>query len=167
MTRYLKRQISDSIEMVRTCEHRSEKLMLALVSAILSAGALRMLASLGVALLPTDSWASGLAHQAMELSGLHFTLAVAIAALGGAASLFHELRDDMTRFTVQNALGHMLIAQFAGLLVFLLVVNYGQLVPLSLAACGLAGWGGGKVITIINDAVWRRLGRRLGITSNR
>lgn len=163
MTRYLRQQMRESAEQFRTCEHRGEKVALAIVSAILSAGALRVLASLGMALLPAESRAADLARQVMQLSGLHFSLATALAAVGGAASLFHELRDDLTRFTVPNALGHMVIAQFAGLLVFLLVVNYGQLVPLSLAACGLAGWGGGKVITLINDAVWRRL----GITSDK
>lgn len=145
-------------EQLRQCEYRREKVALAVIGAILSAGLLRAAATLGALMLPSDTWASDLAHQVMSLSGMHFWLAAAVATFGGAASLFHELRVDMTRFTLPNALGHMIIAQFAGLMLYLLTVSYEQPVPLALATCGGAGWGGGKLITMVSDAIMRRLG---------
>lgn len=151
-------RLADLRMRIQQCERRREKVLLAIIGALLSASMLRAAAALGALMLPADTWASDLAHQVMSLSGMHFWLAACVATFGGAASLFHELRLDMTRFTLPNALGHMIIAQFAGLLLYLLTVSYEQPVPLALAACGSAGWGGGKLITLASDAIMRRLG---------
>jgi len=141
----------------RACGHAKSKIALAVVSAICSGLVLRWLAGTAAMLLPYDSWAAALAMQVAYLPAQSFWTAAGVAALGGAASLFHELRTDMTRFSFLNAFGHMTSAQFAGLLVYLLATNWEWSWPLTLAASGIAGWGGNKTIAAVNDAMVRRL----------
>lgn len=154
--------VREQIEAIRACEHRREKFFLAAVSAILSAGALRILATLGAALLPDESWAADLAHNVIALSGVHYWLAMGFAAAGGTASLFHELQQTMARFSLTNALGHMFISQFGGLLAYVGTVGAEWSLPWALGACGLAGWMGAAGITKASDALSRKFGLLLG-----
>lgn len=154
--------VREQIEAVRNCEHRTQKMWLAAVSAILSAAALRILASIGAALLPHDAWAAELAHEVIRLSGLHYWLAMGFAAVGGTASLFHELRQSIRQFSLTNAVGHMFISQFAGLLAYVGAVGAEWSIPWSLGACGLAGWSGAAAITKASDVLSRRFGVLLG-----
>lgn len=140
------------------CDHKVAKLVLAATSAACSAAMIRVLASIVVVIAPSDSWAAVGAASIVELSPLHFSLTAGIAAFGGAASLFHELRIDIARFSVASACGHMVIAQFAGMLVYLLATYYVAPITIALVLCGLAGWGGGAAITRLNAAVVKRLG---------
>lgn len=152
----LTRVVRDWRDTIRQCEHRTAKIVLAVTTALFSAAALRVLMPFMLALLPDDGKAGELAHQAINMSSLHFAFAAAVATFGGAASLFHELRTDMSKFTIMNAIGHMVVAQFAGLLIYLLGVTYEYPVPLAMVGCGIAGWGGGKVITLLSDRIMPR-----------
>lgn len=151
-------RLRGAIDSIRGCEHRSEKALLAMTAAIVSACMLRALVAIAALMLPQESWAAGLAAQAMSLSTEHFGLACGIAAIGGASSLFHELRANIARFTLVNAVGHMTLAQFAGLLVYLIAVQYGWQLPIALVGCGLSGWGGNRTIVALNDVFLRRIG---------
>lgn len=158
MTKYLRRRWHEKVQTIRECEHRREKLALALLSAVCSAAMLRTLATIIAAIAPRESFAAITATQIVELSTLHFSLTAGLAAFGGAASLFHELRIDIARFSVASACGHMVIAQFAGMLTYLLATYYTSPITIALVLCGLAGWGGGAAITRLNVAVVKRLG---------
>lgn len=127
------------------------------LTSIGTAMAMRWLVGVYAVLLPTDSWASALAQAAWGLSSHAFYGTAAIATLGGATSLLHELRSDPKSFSILMAIGHMFAAQFAGLLVFLLGVEWGFSAPFSLVACGVAGWGGNKTIALMNDRVINRI----------
>lgn len=153
MTRYMRRRIYE----FRACGHAKSKITLAVVSAICSGLVLRWLAGTAAMLLPYGSWAADIAHQVAYLPAPSFWAAAGVAALGGAASLFHELRTDMTRFSFLNAFGHMTSAQFAGLMLYLVAVNWEWSWPLTLLASGVAGWGGNKTISALNDALVRRV----------
>lgn len=142
----------------RECGHAKAKIMLALVSAVFSAVALRWLASVGAMLLPEHTWAAEIAQRTVAMGALDFGMACGISALGGASSLFHEVRSNIARFSFVNAFGHMILAQFAGLLSYLIAVNYSWPFPLALVGCGVSGWGGNKTIVAINDMFVRRLG---------
>lgn len=157
--RVIKAHARERIEEFCACGHATAKITLAVASAVVSAVALRWLLGVAAVLLPDETWAADLAQRAVALAVTDFSLACAIAALGGAASLFHELRTDLAaKFSFVNAFGHMTLAQFAGLLAYLIAVNYGWSVPIALVGCGVSGWGGNKTIVAINDAFVRRLG---------
>ena len=158
MAKYLRRWWREKAQMFRECDHKAAKLILAAGSAACSAAMIRMLATIVAAIAPAESWAAVTATSIVELSPLHFSLTAGIAAFGGAASLFHELRIDIARFSVASACGHMVIAQFAGMLVYLLATYYVAPITIALVLCGLAGWGGGAAITRLNSAVVKRLG---------
>lgn len=157
--RGIKARAHARIEEFRGCGHAGAKITLAIASAVASAVALRWMLGVAAVLLPDETWAAEMAQRAVSLAAVDFSLACAIAALGGAASLFHELRTDLAaKFSFVNAFGHMTLAQFAGLLAYLIAVNYGWSVPIALVGCGVSGWGGNKTIVAINDAFVRRLG---------
>lgn len=141
----------------RRCVHWKANLLLTITSAIAAAYALRWLLGVYAVVLPWDSWAGELAMQAVAMSKAAFGYTVGIAAMGGVTSLLHELRADATKLSFINALGHMFAAQFAGLLMYLLAVEWGMSETLALVACGLAGWGGNKSITMLNDRVLQRV----------
>lgn len=127
------------------------------IAALCSALVLRSIAGVMVATLPMDSMAAAVAQEIILLSSVHFWPAAGVATFGGAASFYHDLRKpledgklDFSKFTFHNAFGHMVVAQFAGLMAFLGAAAWGLAVPLGLVACGLAGWGGGALITAVN-----------------
>lgn len=141
----------------KRCEHWKANLILTCLSALASAAALRWLLGVYAMALPWDSWAGDLAMQAVAMSRSAFAYTVGIAAMGGVTSLLHELRNDATKLSFTNAIGHMFAAQFAGLLMYLLSVEWGLSETLALVACGMAGWGGNKFISMVNDRVIQRI----------
>lgn len=127
------------------------------IAALCSAFVLRWLAGVMAVALPAESWAAAVANEIILLSSAHFWPAAGVATLGGAASFYHDLRKpiddgklDFSKFTFHNAFGHMVVAQFAGLMAFLVAVSYELAVPLGLFGCGMAGWGGGALVTAVN-----------------
>jgi hypothetical protein len=150
--------ICDRLDEFRRCGHGTAKLVLAGLSALVSAICLRWGAFVVAAVMPAESWAARLAERAMDLALLDFAIACVAAAVGGVASLFHELRADLTRFSFINAFGHMVLAQFAGMLVFLVSVQYGWQYPIAVFSCAVSGWGGNRTVIALNDAFMRRVG---------
>lgn len=155
----VQRKVREVVE----CEHRAEKMVLAFFSAAFSAVILRTICWALVTFGPAEAWAVEGAERIMAMNGPDFWMAVAIASWGGAASLFHELRSDILKFSVLNATGHMVIAQFAGVTGFLLVI-YGELPwALGMLVCGVFGWGGNKTLMAVNTALLRRI---LGVNND-
>lgn len=157
MTKYMRSRM----QAVRSCRHAPQKVVLAAISAVASAYVLRWFAGVLALVLPYDTMAQEYAQRAVHLVGADFWLAAGLAAVGGASSLFHELREDMRRFSLINALGHMVAAQFAGVLAYLIAVDYHWSMPLALVASGIAGWGGNKTIAAVSDAVTKRAVRQI------
>lgn len=141
----------------KRCDHWRANLVLVVLSALATAFAMRWLVGVYAWFLPWDSFAGELAMQAVQMSKTAFLYTVGIAAMGGVTSLLHELRNDATKLSFINAVGHMFAAQFAGLLMYLLAVEWGFSQTLALVVCGLAGWGGNRTITMINDRVILRI----------
>ncbi len=152
------RRLSEALSAVRQCAYLPWKIGLAIVSAIVSAGMLRGVCSIAYALLPVESWGAEVVQMVLELTAFHFGLAMAVASLGGAVSLFRELRVNMQGFTLTNALGHMITAQFAGLIAYFIAIEWTWSITMGLAFCAGAGWGGNEFITRINDHFLRRAG---------
>lgn len=149
--------IARRVQSVTSCDYWRRNLVLALVSSIVVAAMLRLSVPVLLLFFPADSMASDLVIAAMGMSSAHFFSACGIAAFGGAANLFHELRLDQTRFTVQNAIGHMFICQFSGVMTYLLTIEWQWSVPYGLAACGLMGWLGNAGIVMLSDIVTGRM----------
>ncbi|MBN9461714.1 MAG: phage holin family protein [Burkholderiales bacterium] len=147
------------------CEHRREKLLLAAFSALCSSAMLRAMASIVATIAPTDSWAAERAQEVVSLAGLHFWLCMGFASAGGVASLFHDLRRKPSRFSLANAVGHMFISQFAGLLAFVGVVGAQWALPWALGICGIAGWMGAAAITKVSAKVERKIDVLFGVSS--
>jgi len=124
-------------------------LLVAVVGAICSGIALRWLLAVLAFTLPSETFAQELAMQAAYLPAHSFWSAAGLAGLGGLASFSHEVRSDRSNLAFFNAFGHMVSAQFAGLLIYLLTVEWNWSWPITLAASGAAGWGGNKTISII------------------
>lgn len=152
------RRLSESITAVRQCAYLPWKVALAIVSAAVSAGMLRGVCSVAYALLPVESWAAEAVQLVLELTVLHFAFAMGVASFGGAVSLFRELRVNMQGFTLTNALGHMITAQFAGLLAYFIAVDLTWSITVGLGFCGAAGWGGNEFIAWANGFFVRRAG---------
>lgn len=94
----------------------------------------------------------------VDLSIPDFWLACATGSAGGAVSLFRELRDDWSKFRVLWALGHMVTAQFAALMTYLLAVTWELPVTLALVASGLFGWLGNAGLEKLSGIATRALG---------
>lgn len=139
------------------CEHWRANVVLVMLTAVGTSMSLRVLAGIYAVLLPEDSYAQVLAQTAAMLPQHVFYGSAAIATLGGAVSLLHELRTNAQTWNILNAVGHMFAAQFAGLLVYLLGIEWGFSWPFALAACGVAGWGGNRTIQLVNDRVINRI----------
>lgn len=139
------------------CEHWLANVVLVSVTAVATSIALRILVGIYAVMLPQESFAQSIAETAAMLPQHIFYGSAAIAALGGAVSLLHELRTTQMSWSILNAVGHMFAAQFAGLLVYLLGMEWGFSWPFALVACGVAGWGGNRSITLVNDRVINRI----------
>lgn len=139
------------------CERWRANALLILCTAISTSVAMRVLAGIYAALLPQESYAQTLAATASMLPQHVFYGSAAIATLGGAVSLLHELREQSQKWSILNAVGHMFAAQFAGIIMYLLSVEWGFSVPFGLVSCGLAGWGGNRTISLLNDRIVNRI----------
>lgn len=142
----------------RQCTYWRANLIVAALAAVASAAMLRWSAVIWLVMLPTDSWAAQMLAGVVTMSTSHFALTAAVAAIGGATSFLYEVRSDPTNLRIINALGHMFSAQFAGLLVYLLALEWSWSTPYALASCGLAGWGGNRSIQMLNERLLGRLG---------
>lgn len=145
-----------------TCEHWQINLAMSFVAAFISAFALRWSIGFWFAFLPTDTWASELLITAIGMSARDFWLTMAVSAFGGVASFMHEVRGDSSNLKIINAIGHMFSAQFAGLMMYLLAVEWGISSAYGIAMCGIAGWGGNKTIQLLSDKLLAKVGIEQG-----
>lgn len=150
-------RVRDEVRRHIWCEHWRANIVLVLMTAIGTSMSLRVLAGIYAVMLPEDSYAQVLAQTAALLPQHVFYGSAAIATLGGAVSLLHELRTNAQTWNILSAVGHMFAAQFAGLLVYLLGIEWGFSWPFALTACGVAGWGGNRTIQLVNDRVINRI----------
>lgn len=139
------------------CEHWRANAALIVCAATCTSVAMRVLAGIYAALLPNDSWAQVAASSIATLPEHMFYACAAIAALGGTVSLLHELRARPNNWNILYAVGHLFAAQFAGIIMYLLSVEWGFSVPFGLVSCGLAGWGGNRTISLLNDRIVNRI----------
>lgn len=151
--------VREKLQTIRECEHRTAKIILAVLAALFSGAMIRTTCWALVTFGPDDTWAVEQAERLIAMTGLDFWMAIAIASWGGAASLFHELRTDIQKFSVLNATGHMVIAQFAGVSGFMLAVHLQMPWALGMLVCGSFGWGGNRALLKLNNAL---MGRVLG-----
>ena len=131
------------------------------LSALIAAGGsvmLRVIFVLFATVQPAPVWATEVAQRVVDLSIRDFWLACATGSAGGAVSLFRELRDDWSKFRVLWALGHMVTAQFAALMTYLLAVTWELPETLALVACGLFGWLGNAGLEKLSGIATRALG---------
>lgn len=156
--------VSENRFMVRICarNYLGVRLILSLITAICSGFVLRISAGTVATLLPAGSWANEIIVSIDHLPAPAYWLIALTSGLGGMVSFFHELRTDVTSLNFLNAFGHMTAAQFAGLMTYLLAVNWELSWPLTLAGAGLAGWGGNRTISALNDLFVSWLGRHFG-----
>jgi len=130
------------------------------LSALIAAGGsvmLRVILVLFATVQPAPVWATEVAQRVVDLSITDFWLACATGSAGGAVSLFRELRDDWSKFRVLWALGHMVTAQFAALMTYLLAVTWELPVTLALVASGLFGWLGNAGLEKLSGIATRAL----------
>lgn len=139
------------------CVHWRANAVLILCTAISTSVAMRVLAGIYAVLLPQDTYAQTLAATASMLPQHVFYGSAAIATLGGTVSLLHELRARPNNWNILYAIGHLFAAQFAGIIMYLLSVEWGFSVPFGLVSCGLAGWGGNRTISLLNDRIVNRI----------
>lgn len=133
------------------CDHWRANAVFAAVAFVLSTTLIRTLAGIYFTLAPHDSYAAAVSCAVIQMSGPHFLLVGAIAALGGVTSFLHEVRHDPTKLRIINALGHLFAAQLAGLLMYLGALEMEWSVYWALFLCGLAGWGGNAAIQKMSD----------------
>lgn len=149
--------IHSKIEAIRQCEHRTAKLMLAVFTALFS-GVIVRAASWAFATFGSGpAWAVEGAERIVAMNGPDFWMAVGLASWGGGANLLHELRANIQKFSLFNATGHMVIAQFAGVSGFLLAIYLAMPWSAGMLVCGLFGWGGNKTLMLLNDRILNRL----------
>lgn len=141
-----------------TCEYWKVNVLMSAVAAVISGYAIRWSVGFWAMFLPHDSWASELVVSAITMSGRDFALTMAVSAFGGVASFMHEVRGDPTNLRIINAIGHMFSAQFAGLMMYLLSIEWGLSSAYGIAMCGVAGWGGNKTMTLLSDKLLARVG---------
>lgn len=139
------------------CEHWKANAVLVIVSAVSMSVMLRQIFWFVLFAFPTDSYAVTIAAQAVSMTWWHFAGACGIAAWGGAARLLHELRASSANFSFVHATGHMFVSQFAGVLTYLMAIWWEWPWPFAMLVCGLAGWGGNKAITRLDDFIGKRV----------
>lgn len=134
------------------------KIALSALIAVCGSVMLRVMLVLFATVQPAPVWATEVAQRVVDLSITDFWLACATGSAGGAVSLFRELRDDWSKFRVLWALGHMVTAQFAALMTYLLAVTWELPVTLALVASGLFGWLGNAGLEKLSGIATRALG---------
>lgn len=110
------------------------------------------------AVRPEPAWAAEIVQKAAELSAWDFWLACATGTGGGLVSLFRELKDDWSKFRFLWAIGHMVTAQFASLLTYLLAVHEEFPLTLALVASGIFGWLGNAGLEKLSKVITRAFG---------
>lgn len=141
------------------CALWKENLALLVLSLVTTVLGLRMLAAVGMYIVPLDSWAGERILQAYLTPWSYFLATAGMASMGGVVSLLHKLRGDKPEnIDFLAACGHMSASQFAGLLGYFTAMEMNWSSWIGLTMCGLFGWGGNKAITKINDLY---LARRL------
>lgn len=133
------------------------KIALSALIAVCGSVMLRVMLVLFATVQPAPVWATEVAQRVVDLSIPDFWLACATGSAGGAVSLFRELRDDWSKFRVLWALGHMVTAQFAALMTYLLAVTWELPVTLALVASGLFGWLGNAGLEKLSGIATRAL----------
>lgn len=133
------------------------KIALSALIAVCGSVMLRVMLVLFATVQPAPVWATEVAQRVVDLSIRDFWLACATGSAGGAVSLFRELRDDWSKFRVLWALGHMVTAQFAALMTYLLAVTWELPVTLALVASGLFGWLGNAGLEKLSGIATRAL----------
>lgn len=139
-----------------------ERYILAAIGSCVSAAMIRVFAT-ALSLIQSDAALGQIvqvgATQLIALSGYDFTMVVAVGSLGGVVSFFKERQGgEISRVRVFTAIGHILTAQFAAVIVYLVCVDNGVGQAIAWALCGLAGWGGNRTIETLSTFVSKRLG---------
>lgn len=142
----------------RRCEHWMANIAMAVVALVYTTFALRYTMPALLAVLPAESWAAEAVTRAITMSAGHFWLTAAIAAAGGVTSFLRDVKHDTASLRIINAMGHLVAAQFAGLLVYLMAVDLQWSEPWALVACGVAGWSGNHFIEKLSAVVLSRSG---------
>ncbi|MFA5567463.1 MAG: phage holin family protein [Trueperaceae bacterium] len=140
------------------CEHWMASVIIAIVACVYAIIATRYTLPLLLAVLPVDSWATQSVVVIVTMSTGHFAATAGIAMAGGITSFLRDVKSNPANRKLINALGHMMSAQFAGMLVYLLAIEYSWSQPLALFACGIAGWGGNHAIQKLSDMAFRKIG---------
>lgn len=158
------RSIQRRLRTFLDCPMWQAKIALAVMSAAAAAGMLRILTAahpdcaITAATFPLDGLATEVVQRIVALSAIDFAFACATGSMGGAVSLFRELRRDWSKFRLMEAIGHMVTAQFAALLTYLLAVNYQFPFTLALFAAGIMGWLGNAGIERLSNKATQVLG---------
>lgn len=153
------RSIQRRLRTFLDCPMWQAKIALAVMSAAAAAGMLHILTAITAATFPLDGLATEVcAQRIVALSAIDFAFACATGSMGGAVSLFRELRRDWSKFRLMEAIGHMVTAQFAALLTYLLAVNYQFPFTLALFAAGIMGWLGNAGIERLSNKATQVLG---------
>lgn len=152
------RSIQRRLRTFLDCPMWQAKIALAVMSAAAAAGMLRILTAITAATFPLDGLAAEVVQRIVALSAIDFAFACATGSMGGAVSLFRELRRDWSKFRLMEAIGHMVTAQFAALLTYLLAVNYQFPFTLALFAAGIMGWLGNAGIERLSNKATQVLG---------
>ena len=131
------------------------KVGLGLLVGLVGSVMLRVIVVVITAVRPEPAWAAEIVQKVAELSVFDFWLACAAGTGGGLVSLFRELRDDWSKFRFLWAIGHMVTAQFASLLTYLLAVHQEFPLTLALVASGIFGWLGNAGLEKLSGFITR------------
>ena len=134
------------------------KVGLGLLVGLVGSVMLRVIVVVITAVRPEPAWAAEIVQKVAELSVFDFWLACATGTGGGLVSLFRELRDDWSKFRFLWAIGHMVTAQFASLLTYLLAVHQEFPLTLALVASGIFGWLGNAGLEKLSKFITRAFG---------
>lgn len=134
------------------------KIGLSLLVGLLGSMMLRVIVVVITTVRPEPAWAVEVVQKVAELSAWDFWLACATGTGGGLVSLFRELRDDWSKFRFLWAIGHMVTAQFASLLTYLLAVHQELPLTLALVSSGIFGWLGNAGLEKLSEFIMRAFG---------
>lgn len=163
-------------------DKKSQKLVLTIFAALMACTVLRVFFMVTAMVVPLESvgadergagvvcaadspvverLAASVANGAISLSALHFGLVCLMSSSGGFVSLVRELGNDWSRFSFLEAVGHMVTAQFAGVLIYLLAVTSEMNVAAALIGSGIFGWLGNAGLERIGAWATRAFGLQL------
>lgn len=140
------------------CEHWLANVVIAAIACVYALLATRYTLPLVLTVLPAESRAAQSVETVVTMGAGHFAMTAMVAMVGGITSFLRDVKTNPANRKLINALGHMMSAQFAGMLVYLLAIEYSWSQPLALFACGIAGWGGNHAIQKLSDMAFRKIG---------